>query len=225
MPWASRSITWTVATTSWRTGSSWTPARTPASTVIVRSPSMRVKHSGGAGRIARHEVRDRDGARGGLDPQVVEGCEGAAVLRQAQADVDRVVGSGRPEVGELEAVCDELNHATDLSGRKAVLGGAAAVDLELPVDAGGRQAVGDVDDVVRGAKPVGDGAGGVVQARGVIGGQTDLDGLAGRRAGVRDRDLDLGAGYALHVGTEVVEDRVGVVALAPVDELGTGWFR
>ena len=130
-----------------------------------------------------------------------------------------VVGAGGAEVGELEAVGDELHHAADGGGRDAVLRGAAAIDRELPVDAGGGQAVGDVDHVGDAAQRVGHAAGDVVEAGGIDGGELDLDRLAGRRAGGGHRDLDVGAGDAGHAGAELVEDGVGALALAPVDEL------
>ena len=144
--------------------------------------------------------------------------DGALIRRQAQDDVHRVVRSGGAVVGQFQPVGHKLHHSAHGGGRQAVTRGGGAVDLQFPVDAGGRQAVVDVDHVGHLLQLIRDGPGHGVQPRGVGGRQLHLDRLAGRRPGIGYGNLHIDAGNAGHGDTQIGKDRVGVLAFAPVDE-------
>jgi hypothetical protein len=115
------------------------PSLIPASTVIVRTPSIRfsVPTLGAGSRLTK--VGNRHRALRGLDPELIQRRQRAPVLRQPQPDVDRVINACRPVIGEFEPRCHQLHDRADRRRTNPVARGFGAIDLDLPVDARRRQ--------------------------------------------------------------------------------------
>ena len=99
--------------------------------------------------LALDEVADRDKTLGCDDPSESSASKVRSFSRQADADVEfvgRVVGT----IGaDAHAARDELHIGAELTHADAVLGSSDAIDGDLPVDAGSRASVLDVDGVAQ----------------------------------------------------------------------------
>ena len=169
-------------------------------------------------RNALDEIADRHVAGGGVDAQVVDLVEAPAILREAQQDIDLLVGFRGPIFGDLHAVGDELHRGADTADARAVFRGFRLVDLDAPVDAGQRQAVVEIADVGALRQNRGDLFRRRRQQLRIERAELDLDRLAGRRAGARAGDLGQDAGNIRGLLADLVHDLVRGGARLPVGE-------
>src|SRR5690606_29997661 len=121
-------------------------------------------------------------------------------------------------LADLDAVGDELHHATDRGDVGTEARGAGAINLDAPLDAGQGTAVFDIAQTLQIFHGRDDEIRRLVQFVRETRGQFELDGLALLRAGIGKGRLRLDAGDVRDARAHVFQDLFGGAALFPVDE-------
>ena len=153
-------------------------------------------HDGGdlLGRSDLDEVADGHRALRRGDLQLVESGDVALVGREANADVQFVLGVHGAKLAHQNAVGDELDGLAHRQHIDAVSSGGHPIDGEVPFDSWRGAAVLQFDDLRVGGEFGADEVGGPIQRRGVGAAQFDLDILAHRRTVLGQAKLGQHAG-------------------------------
>ena len=140
------------------------------------------------------------------------------VRRQAQHDIHRIIAACRAVFRQFQPRGDHLHHRPNRPWRGPIARRLATIHAQLPVDAGQGQAVRHVNHIRYRRDPARQIGRQIVQTSRIIRRKAQLNGFSGWRAGLGHRNLDIHAGNTDHGRAQIVEDLIGVLALAPVDE-------